>query len=163
MTQVQNRGRTSLTEARTYVAELAIRAVTPGFFHSPAKAPPLLAELAAHLEGRKTKPADSLLVADKNGSPIPQNRFSQTWARGVRRAGLPPGTRFHDLRHTYASALIASGCSVKVVEAHLGHKSAAIPLDTYSHLWPQDDRARPAIQTFLDRGASTACHDEASG
>lgn len=124
----------------------------------------VLVELAGHLGGRKDEPAGTLLVADKDGAPIPQNRFSQTWARAVRRVGLPPGTRFHDLRHTYASALIASGCSVKVVQAHLGHKSAAITLDVYSHLWPQDDdRARAAIQTFLDGGVSTACHDEAAG
>jgi len=55
-----------------------------------------------------------VLVADKDGKLIPQNHFSQTWARAVRRVGMPPGTRFHDLRHTYASALIAAGCSVKV-------------------------------------------------
>ncbi len=123
----------------------------------------VLAELAGHLEGRKANPAE-LLVADKDGAPIPQNRFSQTWARAVRRVGLPPGTRFHDLRHTYASALIASGCSVKVVQAHLGHKSAAMTLDIYSHLWPQDDdRARAAVQTFFDGGVSSVCHDEATG
>jgi integrase len=123
----------------------------------------VLAELAGHLEGRKTKPAD-LLVADKDGAPIPQNRFSQTWARAVHRSGLPAGTRFHDLRHTYASALIASGCSVKVVQGHLGHKSAAMTLDIYSHLWPQDDdRARAAVQTFFVGGVSSVCHDEATG
>jgi len=76
----------------------------------------VLTELAGCLEGRDAAPAD-LLVAGKDGVPIPQNRFSQTWSRAVRRAGLPPGTRFHDLRHTYASALIASGCSVKVVRS----------------------------------------------
>ena len=123
----------------------------------------VLAELAEHLEGRKAKPAD-LLVANKDGAPIPQNRFSQTWARAVRREGLPAGTRFHDLRHTYASALIASGCSVKVVQGHLGHKSAAMTLDIYSHLWPQDDdRARAAVQTFFAGGVSSVCHDESTG
>jgi integrase len=103
-------------------------------------------------------------VADKDGSPIPQNRFSQTWSRAVRRAGLPAGTRFHDLRHTYASALIASGCSVKVVQAHLGHKSAAITLDVYSHLWPSDDdRSRSAVDAFFSGAVSSVCHEEASG
>ena len=122
----------------------------------------VLAELAGHLEGRRPAPAE-LLVADRHGSPIPQNRFSQTLARAVRRVGLPPGTRFHDLRHTYVSALIASGCSVKVVQTHLGHKSAAMTLDIYSHLWPQDDdRARAAVQSFFSGDVSSVCHDEAS-
>jgi integrase len=123
----------------------------------------VLGELAGHLEGRKPAPTE-LLVADRDGRPIPQNRFSQTWSRAVRRVGLAPGTRFHDLRHTYASALIASGCSVKVVQTHLGHKSAAMTLDIYSHLWPQDDdRARAAVQSFFSGDVSPVCHDEASG
>ncbi len=37
-------------------------------------------------------------------------------------------------------------------------------LDIYSHLWSQgDDRARAAVQTFFDGGASPVCHDEATG
>jgi hypothetical protein len=53
---------------------------------------------------------------------------------------------------------------VKVVQAHLGHRSAAITLDTYSHLWPDDDdRARSAVQTFFSAGVSHLCHDEATG
>ena len=48
--------------------------------------------------------------------------------------------------HFYASALIAAGCSVKAVQMALGHKSAKMTLDTYSHLWPGDeDRIRAAI------------------
>ena len=53
---------------------------------------------------------------------------------------------------------------VKVVQAHLGHKSAAMTLDIYSHLWPQDeDRARAAVQTFFGGGVSPVCRDEAAG
>ena len=57
---------------------------------------------------------------------------------------------FHDLRHYYASLLIRRGASVKVVQARLGHKSAAETLDTYSHLWPDDDdRTRDAVDSVL--------------
>jgi integrase len=49
---------------------------------------------------------------------------------------IPAGTMLHTLRHTYASLLIKHGESVKVVQKRLGHSSAAITLDTYSHLWP---------------------------
>jgi integrase len=116
----------------------------------------VLAELAALVDGPLAPGA--LFVAD-NGAPIPQNRFSQTWARAVKRVGLPKGTRFHDLRHTYASALIAAGCSVKVVQSHLGHTSAAITRDTYSHLWPtDDDRSRAAVQSFFQGAVSSVCH-----
>jgi integrase len=60
------------------------------------------------------------------------------------------GHRFHELRHFYASTLIASGASVKVVQARLGHATAAETLDTYSHLWPDDDdRTRAALDAVF--------------
>ena len=52
------------------------------------------------------------------------------------KAGLPSWATFHDLRHFYASMLIARGCSVKAVQTRLGHQSAMETLDTYSHLTP---------------------------
>ena len=60
------------------------------------------------------------------------------------------GHRFHDLRHFYASTLIADGRSVKTVQARLGHATAAETLDTYAHLWPDDeDRTRSAIDAMF--------------
>ncbi|MFP5577448.1 MAG: tyrosine-type recombinase/integrase [Acidimicrobiia bacterium] len=68
------------------------------------------------------------------------------WRAAADGAGLPDGTRFHDLRHHTASLLIAAGCSVKVVQRQLGHASATETLDTYGHLWPTDeDRVRAAV------------------
>ncbi len=58
---------------------------------------------------------------------------------------------FHDLRHHYASALIAAGCSIKAVQEALGHANASETLDTYSHLWPTDeDRIKDAIAAVHD-------------
>jgi integrase len=62
----------------------------------------------------------------------------------------PAGTGMHDLRHFYASLLIRHGESVKVVQARLGHATAADTLDTYSHLWPDsDDMTRTAVDSAL--------------
>jgi integrase len=57
----------------------------------------------------------------------------------------------HDLRHFYASLLIRHSESVKVVQARLGHATAAETLDTYSHLWPDqdDDSTRTAVDSVL--------------
>lgn len=64
--------------------------------------------------------------------------------------GLPEDFRFHDLRHFYASMLIASGANVKVVQARLRHASAKTTLDTYGHLWPDTDEAtRTAVDAAL--------------
>lgn len=79
------------------------------------------------------------------------------WAleRAVRDArqrvpGLPEGFRFHDCRHFFASLLIESGASVKVVQARLRHGSATTTLDTYGHLFPDTDEAtRAAVDAVL--------------
>lgn len=44
----------------------------------------------------------------------------------------------HDLRHTAASLAISSGANVKAVQRMLGHASAAMTLDTYADLFPND-------------------------
>jgi integrase len=91
-----------------------------------------------------------LIFPNVDGRPIRRTRFSEIWRPAVARAGLPKGTRFHDLRHFYASLLIRHGESVKVVQARLGHAPAAETLDTYSHLWPDsEDRTRAAVDAVL--------------
>lgn len=45
------------------------------------------------------------------------------------------------MRHFFASVLIRQGLNVKVVQARLGHATAPETLDTYSHLWPDDETA----------------------
>jgi hypothetical protein len=45
--------------------------------------------------------------------------------------------RFHDLRHTFASLLIAQGAHVKYISEQLAHASVQITLDRYGHLFDQ--------------------------
>jgi len=80
------------------------------------------------------------------------------WAieRAMRKArsevqGLPAGFRYHDLRHYFASLLIASGGDVKTVQARLRHASAkTTTLDTYWHIWPdRDESTRAAVDAVL--------------
>jgi len=52
-----------------------------------------------------------------------------------------PRFRFHDLRHTFASVLIAQGHDVVFVSRQLGHSSTRLTLDVYAHLF---DKARHA-------------------
>lgn len=79
------------------------------------------------------------------------------WAieRAMRKArskveGLPGGFRYHDLRHYFASLLIADGADVKTVQARLRHASAKTTLDTYGHIWPdRDESTRAAVDAVL--------------
>jgi integrase len=45
-----------------------------------------------------------------------------------------PRVRFHDLRHSHATQLLASGIHPKVASERLGHASIGITLDLYSHV-----------------------------
>lgn len=79
------------------------------------------------------------------------------WWRKVRdKVGID--YRLHDLRHFYASGLIAAGCDVVTVQRALGHSSASVTLDTYSHLWPDaNDRTRKAAAALVEQAlGSTA-------
>jgi len=90
-----------------------------------------------------------LAFTDPRGRPIPPYRLSQRFAGLLRRADLPR-MRFHDLRHTHATLMLARGVHPKVVSERLGHASIAITLDTYSHVLPtlQEDAAR-ALDAWL--------------
>lgn len=46
---------------------------------------------------------------------------------------------FHQLRHTHATQLLASGVDVKTISERLGHSSAAVTLNTYAHAVPGKD------------------------
>jgi integrase len=72
---------------------------------------------------------------------------------------LPDGFSYHDLRHYFASLLIASGADVKIVQARLRHASAKTTLDTYGHLWPDsDDSTRAAIDVVLTARSAKLKH-----
>jgi integrase len=69
--------------------------------------------------------------------------------------GISEGEGYHQLRHFYASTLIAAGESVKVVQEQLGHSSATITLDTYGHLFLEsEDKTRAAVDAALGRPAA---------
>jgi integrase len=55
-------------------------------------------------------------------------------------AGITGNVRVHDLRHTYASLMIAQGQPLIYIQRQLGHHSISVTADFYSHLLPTDDR-----------------------
>ena len=61
-----------------------------------------------------------------------------------------PLIRFHDLRHTAATLMLAASVHPKIVQERLGHATIAITLDTYSHVIPTMQReAAIAVDHFF--------------
>lgn len=57
-----------------------------------------------------------------------------------------PKIRLHDLRHTFATLLIAEGTDIVTVSKTMGHASVSVTLDVYSHLLVKP--AKAAADTF---------------
>jgi integrase len=99
---------------------------------------------------RGAKPLDGehedLVITNRCGTPVQRSSFGHCWRQAVDAAGLPAGTRFHDLRHFYASTLIAANLNPKTIQARLGHATLAETMDTYGHLFPDhEDHGRGAL------------------
>lgn len=60
------------------------------------------------------------------------------WGTLRKRAGMPAGLHFHDLRHSSASFAISSGAHPLVVANMLGHANPTITLRVYSDLYDSD-------------------------
>jgi len=78
---------------------------------------------------------DDLIFAHYDGTPLDPSTVSHTFGETLERAGIPH-IRFHDLRHSHATHLLAAGVHPKVVQERLGHSSIAVTIDTYSHVVP---------------------------
>jgi integrase len=70
-----------------------------------------------------------------DGGPLSPDAVSRAFYRLVRALGLP-GLRLHDLRHAYATTLLAAGVHPKIASEALGHSSVAFTMDVYSHVLP---------------------------
>lgn len=89
------------------------------------------------------------LFTGEGTMPLHQGTVGHRWRATLAAAGLS-GFRLHDLRHYYASGLIAAGCDVVTVQRAVGHASATTTLNVYSHLWPTaEDRTRTAAEGML--------------
>jgi integrase len=107
----------------------------------------LLAEhVAAHRPGDDPS---RWLFASASGGALAQNSLDYLW-RQTCKAAKVEGLTLHDLRHYYASGLIAAGCDVVTVQRALGHAKATTTLNTYAHLWPKaEDRTRKAAASMM--------------
>jgi integrase len=92
------------------------------------------------------------VFAHPDGSPLEGSVVTHQFQRLLKRAGLPR-LRFHDLRHSCASLLLAQGVSARMVMETLGHSNISTTMDIYSHVMPS---LRQDAADAMDRVLATA-------
>ena len=129
-----------LVDRRLTVAE-ALKETDGGLMFGPPKThqrrtlalPRFLCKmLEAHLAAVPVSaPQDRLVFCAPQGGPMRHHLFYRRHFKPAVRCALPHKAmlRFHDLRHTCASLLIAQGAHPKLIQARLGHSSIQVTLD----------------------------------
>ena len=97
----------------------------------------------------------NLMFPNELGKPMDAGNFlSRSFRPLLKRAGLPQH-RFHDLRHTAATLMLAQGVHVKVVSEMLGHSRSGMTMDIYAHVLPDmQHQAALAMETLLSRAGN---------
>jgi integrase len=86
---------------------------------------------------------EQLLFQTWSGGPLHASNFNRRrWQPALQHAQLAdangkPRYRFHDLRHTCISRLVAAGADIKLIQTIAGHANPNITLNRYSHLLDQ--------------------------
>jgi len=92
------------------------------------------------------------VFTNRTGNMLHANSLGAAFGKLTVATGLPV-IRFHDLRHTSATLLLAQGVHPKIVQERLGHADITMTLNRYSHVTP--DMQRVAADT-LDAALSDA-------
>lgn len=108
--------------------------------------PGFLVDALAHHPNRRPS---GLVFTSSRGGPLRGNNWRRrVWHPALERAELPP-IRIHDLRHTCAALLVSAGHSAKAIQQHLGHSSITVTMDTYGHLFPEEqDRIAASLDAL---------------
>lgn len=171
------RRRVNLHESVTEVRGQLVWSTTKNHERRSVPFPRFLATaLAAQMEGKRR---DDLVFTAPAGGVLRHNTFRRRVFKPAvdRLRALDdegnattdwPNPTPHDLRHTAASLAISAGANVKAVQTMLGHKSAALTLDTYADLFPDDleavaDALDEAVQAIRKSTADVLRTDASSG
>ena len=82
--------------------------------------------------GNKNFVDSQYVICKPNGEAYVPTSISQRWDR-FRDSNNLKKVRFHDLRHTCATLMIANGTDPKTVQTWLGHSDVQVTLNTYTY------------------------------
>jgi len=77
-----------------------------------------------------------LIFTNQSGGPLEPKVLARDYKTLLKKAGLPTTLRFHDLRHSAATLLLAQGVHPRAIMELLGHSSITVTMNTYGHVLP---------------------------
>lgn len=89
-----------------------------------------------------------LVFSDPCGDYLPQRQFMDKYHAFLKKYRITD-IRFHDLRHTFATLLIESDVSMKVVQELLGHSTITTSMDIYTHV--SDEKKEQALDQLRQK------------
>jgi integrase len=87
------------------------------------------------LAGKRWQNLD-LVFCTEVGTPRDPSDLVRHFKRMLANAELPSSIRFHDLRHSAASLLLAQGVPLRTIMEMLGHSTITLTANLYSHVAP---------------------------
>lgn len=90
----------------------------------------------------------NLVFTNAVGGPLDARHVVRGFKAILTKAGLPD-IRFHDLRHSCASLLVAQGVHPRTVMDLLGHSTIKLTMDTYAHVMPEQHRQTATLMQGL--------------
>jgi len=106
---------------------------------------PLTDEIKSYLQQMKSRQEENRILLGNsyiendyvckrdNGEAFRPNYITERFHKVIRKSDLPK-IRFHDLRHSSASLLLANGFSLKEIQEYLGHGDLGTTANIYAHL-----------------------------
>ena len=93
-------------------------------------------EADRQLASTRWEESDFVFTNPATGTPLDQRTLVKYFYQ-IRDAAGIKNLRFHDLRHSCASFLLAQGVPVKMISEMLGHSSTSFTMDVYGHVLPK--------------------------
>lgn len=134
----------TLTEPKSPRARRTI--VLPGIVIASLKTHRTM-QLEERLAAGKDWREQGFVFTTANGNPLEPSNLTRVF-RALLKAADVPLIRFHDLRHSCATFLLAQGVDPRTIMETLGHSQISLTLNTYSHVLPN-----------LKRDAAKRMHD----
>ena len=97
-------------------------------------------------------PADLVFAEPVSGEVLRRGALMRRYRRALKAAKLEPTHRFHDLRHTFGTAMAAAGVPMRTLQEWMGHRDMATT-QRYADYAPNEREVEMVDRAFGDPGA----------